>query len=77
MNKFQLDRRNRAFKKDLQALLQAYGAQLEVLIEGDTHGVYDEGIAVSFPPTPGGRWDASTEPVRLSSSFSLDTSDLD
>lgn len=72
-----LETKTKAFKNDLKALLEAHGAHLEILIEGDTHGVYDEGLAVSFPPKPGGRWDASTGPVRLYTGYEISASDLD
>ena len=39
-----------AFKKDLKALLNKHNACLVVMVEGDTHGIHDEGIGVSFMP---------------------------
>lgn len=38
-----------AFKDELAALLRKYKAGLHCNFEGDTHGIYNENISVTFP----------------------------
>ena len=38
-----------AFKADLKKVLEKHNASLAVTMEGDTHGIHNEGIIVSFP----------------------------
>jgi len=61
------------FRTELAALLENHGASLDLIIEGDTHGVYDEGLGVSFLPSKTGRW---TKTKRLSSDYSTTSKDL-
>jgi len=36
------------FKKELKALLEKYDAEIYSIIEGDTHGIHYEAIAIDF-----------------------------
>ena len=65
------------FKSELQSLLIKHGANLDLLIEGDTHGVNSEGIGVNFalPPKEDGSW-GGDHSVRLSHGYGLYVDDL-
>lgn len=66
------------FEADLKVLLAKHRATLHLMVEGDTHGIYDEGLGVSFalPKKPGDRWDSSTDTIRLCHQYHLNASDL-
>ena len=68
-----------AFKKDLKALLIAHEASLEFMGDGDTHGIHDEGIGVSFkiPKKEGQRWSTWGVTKRLNHGWSIDSSDIE
>ena len=55
------------FKSELQTLLDNDHAEIYAILEGDTHGIYDEGVGVCFRiPKPGGNgWTVGSDTVRL------------
>ena len=55
------------FKKDLKALLKKHNATLFPVVEGDTHGIHDERIEVSFsfPKKQGDRFRRNTDGERI------------
>ncbi len=67
-----------AFKKDLKILLNKHSASLGLSIEGDTHGIYDEGLDVSFllPLEKGKRFRQSTECEKLAYGYSIAANDI-
>jgi len=40
--------RLKAFKKDLKELLDRYEADIDYVMEGDTHGIYEDWLGVKF-----------------------------
>lgn len=67
-----------AFVNDLTELLIKHNATLDILIDGDTHGVYDEGIGVSFklPKAPNANFATWSDSIRISRGYGLDVEDL-
>lgn len=62
------------FQKDLRALLKKHNATLDILLEGDTHGVFGEGIGVSFrsPEANTNGFYTWSDSKRLSNGYELD-----
>ena len=56
------------FSKELRELMEKYNVDFVEMLEGDTHGIYDEGIGVKDGH--------SNQVVRLSDGLSLDRWDL-
>jgi len=63
------DEQIKAFKKDLQRVLEKHKAELWPNCDGDTFGIYNERIMVTFHvPDPSGRWEyIATEGISLGS----------
>lgn len=67
------------FKIDLKKLLIIHGASLSIMLNGDTHGIYDEGIGVQFLKSEKekeGRYDNWTETERLIDGYDLNATDV-
>lgn len=54
-----------AFRAELSELLTRHGAELDVTVEGDTHGVDDAYIDVIFKPSQEDALKRETDPIRL------------
>lgn len=67
-----------SFKTDLRELLNNHNASIELMIEGDTHGIYDEGLGVSFlePLKEGDRWAKWGKAEVLSNGYSIMSQDI-
>lgn len=69
-----------AFKKELKALLKKYDASLDLMLDGDTHGIHNEGIGVSFlqPLEKGKHWQKFSDTYRIGSkgNYSFNSSDI-
>ena len=66
------------FKSDLKELLIKHNAELGLSIDGDTHGIYDEGIDVSFvlPKREGDHHNRVTDCIKIGDSSGIEVRDL-
>lgn len=73
------DQRIADFKKDLRTLLEKHDASLGIMVSGDTHGIFEEGIGVQFklPLAEGANFRGWTDEERLIDGYSLGHKDLD
>lgn len=68
----------KAFKTDLILLLEKHNASLDLIVKGDTFGIHDEGIGVSFKEDlkPGDRYAGWSETTRLVHGYGMNAAFL-